>query len=79
VLPGAISSEINAVTTNRLNQLTLWYRRLGHLNTANVKDLVKHTIEMNLENQLENMNICELCYLGKAIKKISGELQYHAT
>jgi hypothetical protein len=73
VLPGAIPPEINAVTTNRPNQLTLWHRRLGHLNTASVKDLVKHVIGMDLEDQSEDMNICESCYLGKAIKKISGE------
>jgi hypothetical protein len=48
MLSGAILSEINIVTIIRLNQLALWYRRLGHLNIANVKELIKHAEEIDL-------------------------------
>src|SRR5271167_4466593 len=78
---GVKSPEINIITTNKGSELNLWYKRLGHLNYASVKQLNALAEGMNLTStQLgwKPNGLCEPCELGKSIQRIPGEIQSHA-
>jgi hypothetical protein len=78
---GIIPFEVNALITNEdVNNNTLWHRRMGHLNYADVKKLNDMAIGLNLTNKelvWEPNGICQECEQGKAIKRIPGPLQSH--
>ena len=62
----AIAGIAMAVTSKPSNQLTLWHRRLGHVDSATVRQLAKldyHSISLG-GNEVDEF--CQACVEGKA-------------
>jgi transposase InsO family protein len=64
----ATSSSKDAINGVSARSITLWHQRLGHLNTADIRELAKSAKGIRLSSS-SHMPFCEGCAIGKITRQ----------